>query len=288
MPSILSLCSGIAALDIAVAAHYGAEIKWFSEIDEEASQVLSHRFPKVPNLGDLTKINPKDLDPDIVVAGFPCTTVSAVGKQKGTDDDRWVSDEIISLIDGLENRPTKVIFENVVQLLSNKKGETVRPLFRALAELGFSLKWGVVQARDAKAPHRRSRVFVLATNTDDSELQRHGKHSVLECPTAEESRQRMAEILATSFNSTSLDRTHNFNFGKFEQAIRQWELELKHPAPVPIVNNRLNEYFSEWMMGIPGWVTGSVEDQKARFRLTGNAVVPHQALTALAALESIS
>jgi|APSaa5957512493_1039668.scaffolds.fasta_scaffold336326_1 hypothetical protein len=31
MVSILSLCSGVGALDLAVAAHYGAEVRWVSE-----------------------------------------------------------------------------------------------------------------------------------------------------------------------------------------------------------------------------------------------------------------
>jgi DNA (cytosine-5)-methyltransferase 1 len=287
MVSILSLCSGVGALDLAVAAHYGAEVRWVSETDPEASQVLAARFPDVPNLGDLKTIEPT-FCPDILVSGFPCGPVAPIGKQKGPADERWVCDEIVELIAALPQRPKRLVFENVVGLLSNKNGETVRSFLWALAELGFTLEWQVVQARDAEAPHRRSRVFVVGSYADDGQLQRRRNHSFVECPTAEERRARLAALLAPVVNSASLDRSHDFDFGKFEPAIKKWERALGVPAPLPIFNDRLSEYFSEWLMGFPGWVTGALEDQKSRFRLTGNAVVPQQALLALSILDGDS
>jgi DNA (cytosine-5)-methyltransferase 1 len=286
MPSILSLCSGVGALDIAVSAFYNAEIKWFSEKDKYCNQVLSHRFPNVPDLGDLTQIDPTHLDPDIVVAGFPCQTVSIAGKRQGTDDERWVSDEIHDLIAGLKYQPKRIIFENVVALLSNKGGKTARDLFWKTSELGFSLKWAVVQANQAKAPHRRSRVFVVATNTNDTDLSRRGEHRVLECPTRQESSQRLLSILSRSRHETSLDRTHSFDFREYEPSVKLWEQELQYAAPEPFKDGKLNPRFHEWCMGFPNWITDVVDNKVARIRLSGNAVVPHQALEALHTLEN--
>lgn len=47
-----SLCTGIGGLDLAVEAHFGAELAWCAEIDPAASRVLTARFPDAPNVGD--------------------------------------------------------------------------------------------------------------------------------------------------------------------------------------------------------------------------------------------
>jgi hypothetical protein len=39
-------------------------------------------------------------------------------------------------------------------------------------------------------------------------------------------------------------------------------------------------------MGFPNWITDVVDNKVARIRLSGNAVVPHQALEALHTLEN--
>ena len=52
-----SLFAGVGGLDLAVQAVFGGEHAWVSEIDPAASKVLAYRFPGVPNLGDITKID---------------------------------------------------------------------------------------------------------------------------------------------------------------------------------------------------------------------------------------
>ena len=82
-----SLFSGAGGLDMAVQSVFGGEIVWHSEIDKAASKVLEYRFPGVPNLGDIAKINWANWKPmlevDVLCGGFPCTDVSAAGKRAG-------------------------------------------------------------------------------------------------------------------------------------------------------------------------------------------------------------
>ena len=75
-----SLFSGAGGLDMAVEAVFGGEVVWFSEIDKAASKVLAHRWPDVPNLGDITQIdwtqiggdaNGSYAEIDILCGGFP-------------------------------------------------------------------------------------------------------------------------------------------------------------------------------------------------------------------------
>ena len=50
-----SVCSGIEAVSLAWQP-LGLEAAWFAEIDAFPSAVLAHRYPHVPNLGDMTAI----------------------------------------------------------------------------------------------------------------------------------------------------------------------------------------------------------------------------------------
>jgi len=83
-------------------------------------------------------------------------------------------------------------------------------------------------------------------------------------------------------------------WGEYEPAIRRWEHVLGHPAPppaepVPGGRTRLAAAFAEWMMGIPGWVTGVPGlPRTARLRIIGNGVVPHQAAAALRLLAGLA
>lgn len=83
-------------------------------------------------------------------------------------------------------------------------------------------------------------------------------------------------------------------WGKYEPAIRRWELALGAPAPAPTEPNskgnlRLSARFAEWMMGLPaGWVTDVDLPRTAHLKILGNGVVPAQAAAALSWLLSVS
>ncbi len=76
MRTIGSLCTGYGGLDLAVSELFNAETVWLSEFDKHAATVCEARFPGIPNLGDLTKIDwevtPNDSRAvDILTAGYP-------------------------------------------------------------------------------------------------------------------------------------------------------------------------------------------------------------------------
>jgi DNA (cytosine-5)-methyltransferase 1 len=51
-----SVCSGIEAASVAWEP-LGWKAAWFSEIEPFPSAVLSYHYPKISNLGDMTKIH---------------------------------------------------------------------------------------------------------------------------------------------------------------------------------------------------------------------------------------
>lgn len=57
---------------------------WSSEIEKYPLAVTKTRFPDVIQLGDITKIDGREIPPvDIITFGSPCTDLSVAGKRAG-------------------------------------------------------------------------------------------------------------------------------------------------------------------------------------------------------------
>jgi len=155
-----SLCTGYGGLDIAVQAHYGADLAWVAEVDPWASAVLRRLHPGVPNLGDVTRVSwhrVRSTAPvDVLCAGYPCQPFSTAGQRRGSDDERHLWPHVRRAIQVLA--PRKVVVENVRGHLSLGFAEVLQDL----ADLGFDARWGCVRASDAGAPHKRERIFLVA------------------------------------------------------------------------------------------------------------------------------
>lgn len=94
---------------------------------------------------------------DCITAGFPCQPHSVAGKRKGTDDERWLWQDITRIIRDVS--PRLIFLENVRGLLSSG-GFT--PVITTLVSLGFDIEWGVLAASQVGATHQRERIFILA------------------------------------------------------------------------------------------------------------------------------
>ncbi|MGW4826261.1 DNA cytosine methyltransferase [Amycolatopsis japonica] len=160
-PVIGSLCTGLAGLDLGVAAVLGGRIAWYSENDPHAATILAARLPGVPNLGDLRAVDFVHVERvDVLTAGFPCQDISAAGRragiEKGHRSGLWHT--ILDAVRLL--RPHLVVVENV-GALRWKNGGLDRVL-GGLAETGYDAVWRCVRASDIGAAHRRERVFLCA------------------------------------------------------------------------------------------------------------------------------
>ena len=181
-----SLFSGIGGLDLAVEAAFGATTAWHVEYEAAPSKVLAHRWPGVPNFGDVTTVDWSQVEPvDIIAGGSPCQDLSAAGRRAGmTDGTRsnlWVQmREAIAHV-----KPTFVVWENVRGAFSAAADSDLelcpgcvgdggsQPHLRALgrvlgdlSDLGFDAEWRGLRAADVGACHGRFRVFVLAWRRD--------------------------------------------------------------------------------------------------------------------------
>lgn len=158
-----SVFSGIEAASVAWGP-LGWEPLLFSEIEEFSSAVLSARFPSVPNLGDITKINWKEAvrdfgRPDIVVGGSPCQSFSIAGGRTGLEGASGLMWEYVRCV--REVKPDWLLWENVPGALSSSHGEDFRCLLEALDACGYGLAWRVLDAQFFGVAQRRERVFVV-------------------------------------------------------------------------------------------------------------------------------
>ena len=85
----VSLFSGVEAASVAW-SRLGWEPLAFAEVDEFPSAVLACRFPDVPNLGDVCKIDWKEFHErygavDVLVGGSPCQSFSIAGNRTGLE-----------------------------------------------------------------------------------------------------------------------------------------------------------------------------------------------------------
>ena len=158
----LSVCSGIEAASVAWHP-LGWEPVAFAEIEPFPSAVLAHRYPTVPNYGDMTKFKEWGIEPgtiDILVGGTPCQSFSVAGLRKGLSDPRGnLMLTFGAIADYL--RPTWIVWENVPGVLSSNGGKDFGTFLGMLGELGFGFAYRVLDAQYFGVAQRRRRVFVV-------------------------------------------------------------------------------------------------------------------------------
>jgi len=165
----LSVCSGIEAASVA-----WEPLGWtpvaFSEIEPFPSAVLAHRFPNVPNLGDMTKHAGWTLHEgavDLLVGGTPCASFSVAGLRQGLSDPRGgLMLTYLEIAQRLRSR--WLVWENVPGVLSSNGGRDFGSFLGALGELGYGwayrvldAQWIRTQRHPRAVPQRRRRVFVV-------------------------------------------------------------------------------------------------------------------------------
>jgi DNA (cytosine-5)-methyltransferase 1 len=154
-----SLFSGVEGFGLA-AERVGMTLAWSAEIEPFACTVLAHRFPVVPNLGDVTRITDAP-HVDVITFGSPCQDLSAAGKRAGMAGERsGLFFEAIRIIERV--RPEFAVWENVPGALSSYSGRDFARCLDALANVGaLDIAWRVLDAQNWGVPQRRRRVFVV-------------------------------------------------------------------------------------------------------------------------------
>lgn len=165
--TVLSLCTGIggdvAAFELAGIPHRLVAV---AERDPAAAAVLSHKFPGVENLGDITQFSNWSKyhgKIDILIAGIPCQPFSVAGKQKGAEDRRDLTTEVAGIVQAV--CPRYVFIENVTHYRTLHNGRAFRQLAEGLCQAGYAFDYRVIDAAEVVAQRRR-RLFILGHRGD--------------------------------------------------------------------------------------------------------------------------
>lgn len=172
-------CSGIECASLAFEP-LGMTPVFFSEIEPFPKAVLAHRWPHVPDLGDLNGIDGREWrgKVDVFWGSPPCQTYSSIGRRAGRADPRGeLSFKFVEVANDMD--PNTIIIENSKGLISNAKafhallcdlsGEDDGSVTPKFGNEGVrhgprrNVSWRVLDALDFGLPQHRERVFVVAT-----------------------------------------------------------------------------------------------------------------------------
>jgi site-specific DNA-cytosine methylase len=114
----LSLCSGIEAASVAWEP-LGFECVGVAEIDPFACALLKHRYPDVPNLGNILEIDGREWrgKVDVLIGGTPCQSFSVAGLRRSLQDTRGnLTLKFVELYHAI--RPRYAVWENVAPVIA--------------------------------------------------------------------------------------------------------------------------------------------------------------------------
>lgn len=103
---------------------------------------------------------------DVVSGGFPCQDISSQGNGDGLEGERsglWI--EMARIIG--EVLPQFVFVENSPLLV----GRGLAIVIGDLAAMGYDAQWSCISASDVKAPHKRDRIWIVATDANGNGLE---------------------------------------------------------------------------------------------------------------------
>ena len=183
-----TVCSGIECMSAAVAPLGGWKPVFFSEIEPFPCSLLKHRYPTVPNLGDMTKITAEKVGEEkwritngtdvielagrlgCLAGGTPCQDVSVAGKRAGMAEGSGTRSSLAFHFARLcrELQPRWVLWENVPGVLTSNGGRDFAHFVRSIGECGYSLayrtldaQWVRVDGLPRAVPQRRRRVWLV-------------------------------------------------------------------------------------------------------------------------------
>jgi DNA (cytosine-5)-methyltransferase 1 len=157
--SFSDMFCGIGGFHIA-AADLGMRCVFACDIDEEAKRAYQHNFGIEPD-GDITLIHPDAIPShDVLLAGFPCQPFSIIGAMRGFQDVRGTL--FFNLAKVIEaKQPKAFLLENVRQLSTHNRGQTLQTIVEKLRELGYLTDWKLLNALDFGLAQKRERTFIV-------------------------------------------------------------------------------------------------------------------------------
>ncbi|WP_299648382.1 DNA (cytosine-5-)-methyltransferase [uncultured Tateyamaria sp.] len=170
----IDLFAGIGGLRIGFEA-IGGTCVFTSEWNRFSQETYRENFGEAhPITGDITEVEASEIPVhDVLLAGFPCQpfSIAGVSKKNSLGRSHGFLDEtqgtlffdVVRIIS--YHKPRAFLLENVKNLLSHDKGNTMRVILHALDELGYDVDHKIIDAR-SWVPQHRERIFITGFRRD--------------------------------------------------------------------------------------------------------------------------
>ncbi len=181
--NIMDLFAGVGGLSYGFSKLPQFNIVAANEIENDISVAYKLNHPDVEMLNcDINTLTKELLEKtlkgrkiDIVVGGPPCQSYSTLGKRQ-MDDRANLFMQYKRVLNILQ--PKAFVFENVVGILSMDKGRLFKQIKSEFEELGYKLKYQVLDAVNYGVPQHRERVILVGFKGENNYMYpapTHGK-----------------------------------------------------------------------------------------------------------------
>jgi DNA (cytosine-5)-methyltransferase 1 len=252
--SVLDLFSGIGGFSLGLESTGKFKTIGFCEKDKFCQKVLQKHWQDTPIYEDIKKLDGTKIKADVITGGFPCQSISIAGKQKGKNDDRFLFPEMLRVIK--ETQARWVIGENVQNLLNISNGEILQGIHNDLETIGYEVQTFSISASSQGAWHKRSRVWIVAANSNTRLSFRENKEI-------------QTRRITSNNGSTNVANSNNIR--------TQVQTKGKHTSFKMFGSHSKKswwETFSEFYRIPDGVQYGSHPDRANRIKALGNAIVP--------------
>lgn len=178
---VVDLFAGVGGLSYGFAHNDNFQLILANEYDKDIAKAYSLNHPNVKmltcDIRDLTEEILKEelpLQIDIVIGGPPCQSYSTLGKRQN-DERAHLFEEYCRILTIL--KPKMFLFENVTGILSMNNGKLFENVQTCFQDIGYELKYKVLNAADFGVPEIRERVILVGTickNTFEYPQATHG------------------------------------------------------------------------------------------------------------------
>lgn len=181
--NVIDLFAGVGGLSYGFSKMPEFHIIAANEIEKDISIAYTLNHPEVNMLNcdikDLTENSlfeaTKGQRIDVVVGGPPCQSYSTLGKRQMDARANLFMQykRVLKIL-----KPTAFVFENVVGLLSMNHGHLFEQIKTEFEEIGYTLKYKVLDAVDYGVPQHRERVFLVGFKGENNFVYPQATHGI--------------------------------------------------------------------------------------------------------------